>query len=278
MKLPRLRTVLLAPLILFASFYIVLVVLVIVMLDDNSVEPLAESPAVPITIAIFGATGTAGDGILKAALASADIQKIHVITRRTSPRIDEGVASGKVQMTLHTDYLDYTAVLDQFSEIDATYWAIGVSSIGVDEETYGMIHVDFPLQFVKAWTSVSDKPDISFHYISSSDISADSSAMWAREKVRAEISLFGFAEDTNLRVIAYRPDYIGPTEEEAHIGQDLLYWFFAPVRAAVRATQIGQAMIEVTARKSRFGNGAKIGTGGIIRYSDAYEQRIGREQ
>jgi hypothetical protein len=40
--------------------------------------------------------------------------------------------------------------------------------------------------------------------------------------------------------------------------------------------QIGQAMIEVTARESRFGNGAKIGTGGIIRYSDAYEQRIGR--
>jgi len=74
-------------------------------------------------------------------------------------------------------------------------------------------------------------------------------------------------------VIAYRPDYIGPTEEEAHLGQDLIFWFFAPVGAAVKATQIGQAMIEVTARPSEFENGSKIGTGRIIRYSDAYERR-----
>ena len=97
--------------------------------------------------------------------------------------------------------------------------------------------------------------------------------MWAREKVRAERTLFEFAEGSNLRVIAYRPDYIGPTREEAHFGQNLLYWFFAPVNSAVRATQIGQAMIEVTARGAEFENGDILGTGNIIRYSDAYEQR-----
>lgn len=83
------------------------------------------------------------------------------------------------------------------AEVDAVYWAIGISSIGVDEKTYGVIHVDFPMQFVAAWTNVSDKPDISFHYISSSDISEDSSAMWAREKVRAERSLFALATLTS---------------------------------------------------------------------------------
>jgi hypothetical protein len=97
--------------------------------------------------------------------------------------------------------------------------------------------------------------------------------MWAREKVRAENSLFELAEGSNLRVIAYRPDYIGPTAEEAHLGQNLLYWFFAPVGSAVRATQIGQAMFEVTARGSEFGNGARLATRKIIRYSDAYEWR-----
>ncbi len=97
--------------------------------------------------------------------------------------------------------------------------------------------------------------------------------MWAREKVRAERTLFEFAEGTNLRVIAYRPDYIGPTEEEAHIGQDLLFWFFAPVGAAVRAEQIGQAMFEVTARGNEFENGDRLGTRGIIRYSDAFDRR-----
>jgi hypothetical protein len=271
MKLPRLKTALLSLLALFAALYTALAVYVL--LDDNSVAPLSVSPADPITVAIFGASGTAGDGILKAALASPDIKSIHVVTRRATPRIEEGVAAGKVQMTLHTDYLDYTALQEQIAEVDAVFWAIGISSIGVDEKTYGMIHVDFPMQFVAAWKSVSEKPDISFHYISSSDISADSSAMWAREKVRAEKSLFEFAEGSNLRVIAYRPDYIGPTKEEAHLGQNLLYWFFAPVKSAVRAKQIGYAMIEVTARGSEFENGDKLWTGRIIRYSDAYEGR-----
>ena len=97
--------------------------------------------------------------------------------------------------------------------------------------------------------------------------------MWAREKVRAERALFDFAGKSDLRVISYRPDYIGPTSEEAHIGQNLLYWFFAPVASAVRAAQIGQAMIEVTARGHEFENGDILSTRSIIRHSDAYERR-----
>jgi hypothetical protein len=97
--------------------------------------------------------------------------------------------------------------------------------------------------------------------------------MWAREKVRAEKTLFALAQDTRVRVIAYRPDYIGPTSEEAHLGQDLLYWFFAPVGVAVKATQIGQAMMEVTARGSQYDNGSRLGTRSIVRHSDAYERR-----
>lgn len=273
MRLPRVRTIILAPLGVFALFYVGLVCFLL--LDNETVTPLEGEPARHRTIAIFGASGTAGDGILKAALANPDIDRIHVITRRTTPRIDAGVASGKAIMTLHTDYLDYAAVHRQISAVDAVYWAIGTSSFGVDEETYGRIHVDFPVQFVREWLGVSDNDDISFHYISSSDISADSRMMWAREKVRAENSLFEIAAGTNLRVIAYRPDYIGPTREQAHIGQNLLYWFFAPAASAVRATQIGQAMFEVTARGSEFGNGDRLGTRSIIRYSDAYQRRQG---
>jgi hypothetical protein len=271
MRLPRLRTVLLTPLILFAAFYILIAVKFAE--DDDSIATIDGPLAPHDTIAIFGATGTAGDGILKAALADPAIKKIHVITRRLSPRIEEGVASGKVQATLHMDYLDYSLVREQIADADAIFWAIGISSVGVDEETYVKIHVDFPMQFVSEWANVSNKPDVSFHYISSSDISADSSAMWARVKVRAEDALTGFADGTNLRVIAYRPDYIGPTPEEAHLGQNLLYWFFAPLKSAVRAREIGQAMIEVTARGSEFENGQRLHTRTILRYSSAYERR-----
>ena len=275
MKILRLRTFLLAPLILFIVAYVAIAIRVATY--DNT-APAAEGPPASLnTIAIFGASGTAGDGILKAMLANPGIEKIHVITRRATPRIEEGVASGKVEMTIHMDYLDYSAIQEQIADVDAVFWAIGLSSIGVDEETYRMIHVDFPLQFVKEWASVSTRPGISFHYISSSDISDDSTAMWARVKVEAEKALISFAENTNMRVIAYRPDYIGPTEEEAHIGQSLLYWFFSPLGVAVKATQIGQSMMEITLRGNEFANGYKVSTWRILRFSDAYEQRLGLE-
>ena len=264
MKMPRKRILLLVPLALFAMVYIAGAV--IFALRDDRVAELDAPRARYETVAIFGASGTAGDGILKAALANSEIRKIHVITRRMTPRIEQGVAAGKVQVTLHTDYLDYSAVTDQIAAADAVFWAIGISSVGVDEKTYGTIHVDYPAAFVAKWLAVSQKPSISFHYISSSDISDESTAMWAREKVRAEKTLFALAEGTKLRVIAYRPDYIGPTAEEAHLGQDLLYWFFAPIGAAVKAEQIGRAMMEVTARSGEFRNGDKLGTRRIILY------------
>jgi len=272
MKLPRLKTVLLTPLIFFVLFYLIGVV-VYSQRNISLIEP-ATSPIIPFNVAIFGASGTAGDGILKAAMASPSIDKIQVFTRRLTPRIDRGVASGKVEATILMNYLDYSTVLDQLPEVETVYWAIGISALGVDEKTYGMIHVDFPMRFVEAWTSVNNKPNMSFHFISSSDISEESTTMWIREKIRAEKSLFNFAEKKNLRVIAYRPDYIGPTKEEAHLGQNLLYWFFKPVGAAVRATQIGNAMIEVTVRGEEFKNGSKLSTGKIIAYSDAYESQL----
>ena len=240
----------------------------------DNVAPAYEGARANLsTIAIFGASGTAGDGILKAALANPEIDRIHVITRRETPRIAEGVASGKVEMTVHMNYLDYEAIHAQIADAEAVFWAIGLSSLGVEEDLYRRIHVDFPRRFVEEWISVSTKPAISFHYISSSDISEDSRAMWARVKVEAENALFGLATGSKLRVIAYRPDYIGPTQEEAHIGQRILYGFFKPLGAALRATQIGQAMMEVTSRADEFSNGDKLGTFKIVRYSDAYESR-----
>jgi hypothetical protein len=267
-KLPRLRTVLLAPLVLLALAWAALAIYVAT-LDVAVPQPAAAR--VPLaTIAILGASGTAGDGILEAALADPDVATIRVITRRITPRMEEGIAAGKVEATIHLDYLDYGAVRGQLADLDAVFWAIGISSIGVDEETYREIHVAFPQAFVREWLSVADRPAPSFHYISSSDISADSSQMWARVKVEAEDTLIDLARDTRLRVVAWRPDYIRPTAAERHLGQNLLYGFFAPLGAAVEATQIGQAMLEVAARGDEFANGDKLGTRRIISYSDAY--------
>jgi methionine-rich copper-binding protein CopC len=43
-------------------------------------------------VMVFGATGSVGDGLLKAAVADPNVEKVYVVTRRSSPRIEDGVA------------------------------------------------------------------------------------------------------------------------------------------------------------------------------------------
>jgi len=61
-------------------------------------------------VMIFGASGTVGDGILKALLMDKNVQRIQVITRRLTPGIDEGVKLGKVTVTRHMNYMDYAPI------------------------------------------------------------------------------------------------------------------------------------------------------------------------
>ena len=119
-------------------------------------EPLKE-------VMIFGASGTVGDGMFKALLLDKNIQKIHVITRRLTPRIEEGVKMGKVIVTKHMNYMDYTPIMDKLQTIKAVYWAIGTSARNVSDEKYTEIHVDFPVAFVKFWLSLNKEKGKSFH-------------------------------------------------------------------------------------------------------------------
>ena len=225
------------------------------------------------TVAIFGATGTIGDGLLKAAINDPDVDRIRVVTRRPSPRIEAGVAAGKVDMIVHEDYLHYSAIRDVLVDVDAVFWAIGLSAVGLDEETYREIHVDFPSRFVAEWLSASNKDEISFHYVSGSGAKAESRMMWARVKALAESELERLARSANLRVVSYRPALILPTEAEAHLGHRVLYAIFAPIKSAVAAESIGHAMLEVSARGRQYGNGTILENREIIGLSDAYQER-----
>ena len=76
---------------------------------QGKLEPAADA-AIDRTanrvVVVLGATGSVGDGLLKAATLDPDVSEIHVITRRSSPRIDAGVASGRVTSHLHRDFTD----------------------------------------------------------------------------------------------------------------------------------------------------------------------------
>jgi hypothetical protein len=229
-------------------------------------DPLKE-------VMIFGASGTVGDGILKALLMDKNVQKVQVITRRLTPRINEGVKLGKVIVTRHMNYLDYTPIKEKLLKIEAVYWAIGTSARNVSDEEYTEIHVDFPVAFLKLWLSVNKEKGNSFHLITGAGTGADSWFHWAREKAKAESELIALAENTGVRFIAYRPSFVKPSEERITFFQRLFYTPLESINIAVKSTHIGQCMIEVTMRDKEIGNGSILNHSSLHNFAEKYRER-----
>lgn len=245
------------------------------LLLNTRVEPpeitMTPGKQPPLAIAIFGATGTIGDGLLKAALNADEVNRIYVVTRRASQRITAGVEAGKVTMILHRDYLDYAAISEILSEIDAVYWAIGLSAVGMEQPAYREIHVTFPARFMTAWLNAGARNNRTFHYVSGSGAKVGSRMMWAREKADAESILANLAQDSDVRVVSYRPAFILPTEAEAGAGQKIMHAVFSPIGMAIESEAIGKAMLALSNDGRPFANGLILENADIQRLSRAYE-------
>jgi hypothetical protein len=249
------------------------------LLSRSSVEDLRPFPNPLLNqdplkeVMIFGASGTVGDGILKALLMDKNVQKIQVITRRLTPRINEGVKMGKVMVTQHMNYLDYATLKDKLLNVNAVYWAIGTSARNVSDEEYTKIHVDFPVAFVKFWLSLNKAKRTSFHLITGAGTGADSWFHWAREKAKAESELTALANGTGLRFIAYRPSFVVPSTERITFFKSLFYLPLEFTNLAVKSSHIGQCMIEVTMREKEIGNGSIINASSIHSFAEIYRGR-----
>jgi hypothetical protein len=223
-------------------------------------------------VMVFGATGSAGDGLLKAAIEDPNVEKVHVVTRRASPRIDTGVASGKVMMYLHEDFTDYSSMLEVLPEVNTVLWGLGTSSLKVDEDTYTKIHVDFPLSFIRSWLSVRTDGPMAFHFVTGMGTGADESARWARDKARTETEMAKMAEDTGLRTFSYRSAYIRPTAEQSNALSYFGEWIMRPGNLVVTATDLGRAMLEISARTQELANGTLIDNADTNAFAEAYKQ------
>jgi hypothetical protein len=233
------------------------------------VEPARDRNANAVVM-VFGATGSVGDGLLKAAIADANVKKVYVVTRSTSPRMEAGVASGKVEIRLHQDFTDYSALSDVLGKVNTVMWGLGTSSLNVDDATYTRIHVDFPEAFVSAWLAARRSGPMSFHYVTGMGTDANGDQHWAREKGRAEYELASLAAGSDLRTFSYRSAFVRPTAEQAnvlhYIGETLL----RPGSLVITAEELGTAMLEISARTAELANGTVIDNADSVAYADAY--------
>lgn len=238
----------------------------------NPAREAARDENANSVVMVFGATGSVGDGLLKAAIEDPDVQSVYVVSRRTSPRIDAGVASGKVEMRLLKDFTDYSSLADVLGEVNTVLWGLGTSSFNVDDATFTWIHVDFPVAFVKAWLSARTEAPMSFHYVTGMGTDAQGSAHWAREKGRAELEVAELAKGTGLRTFGYRSAFIRPTTEQANVFHYLLETLLKPGKLVITSKELGGAMLELSTRTQEQPNGTLIDNADSIAYAKLYKQ------
>lgn len=131
-------------------------------------------------LVLFGATGMVGAGALREALDATDVETVLSVGRRSC-----GVQHAKLHELVLPDLFDVAGVEPQLVGYDACLWAVGVSSIGLDESAYARLTEELTL--VWARTLLRLNPDFSFCYCSAAG--AGGRQMWARVRQRVEGTL-----------------------------------------------------------------------------------------
>jgi hypothetical protein len=233
--------------------------------DDPYRDPSANA-----VVMVFGATGSVGDGLLKAAMQDREVERIYALTRRMSPRLEAGQASDRVKVIMQDDFTDYGALGETLAEVNTVLWGLGTTSIGMDPGLYRRIHVDFPVAFVEAWLAARTTPPMAFHYVTGMGTGEGEKAQWAQDKGFAERRVAELAEGTGLRTYGHRSAWVRPTDENAHLGIYLGEWLLKPGHLVIRGVDLGRAMLEISARTEELPNGTLIDNKDAIDYAAAY--------
>lgn len=198
-----------------------------------------------LKVIITGATGMVGEGILQECIANPKVEKILLINRKPS-----GYVHAKIEEIIHGNFNDIGPIADRVKNYDACYFCLGVSSIGMNEETYTKVTYHLTLDFAKTLSSVN--PQMTFCYVSgaSTDSTEKGKQMWARVKGKTENDLMKLPFKA---VYNFRPAFMKPTKGAKNIKGiykliNVLFPFLRLFSASYFLTleQVGKAMINVT--------------------------------
>ena len=111
---------------------------------------------------------------------------------------------------------------------------------------------------------------MAFHYVTGMGTDPQGSAHWAREKGRAVRELAEMAEGTGLRTFRHDSAYVRPTSEQANALSYLGEVLLAPGKLVIPATELGRAMLEISARVDELPNGTLLDNADGIAYARLY--------
>ncbi len=137
-----------------------------------------------IKVIIPGATGMIGESVLDQCLKNDFVEKILVINRKPS-----GVQHPKLSEIILANYSEASTIKESFKGYDACLFCVGVSSLGMKEESFTRLTYNLTIDFAKVLAEVN--PAMTFSYISGSgtDSTEKGKVMWARVKGKTENDL-----------------------------------------------------------------------------------------
>ena len=135
-------------------------------------------------VILFGATGMIGQGVLRECLLDPGVEIVLAIGRSST-----GQQHPKLRELARNDLTDYADVETELTGFDACFFTLGVTSVGMTEESYRRVTYDITL--AAAHTLVKLNPAMTFVYVSG--VGADSTekgrVMWARVRGKTENAL-----------------------------------------------------------------------------------------
>ena len=142
-----------------------------------------------------------GDGVLHECLNDPRVTSVLAIGR--SPL---SVHSPKLRERHRTDFFSYADLTGDLATIDACFFCLGVSAVGMSVEDYYRQTFDLTLSAARALAAA--KPGATFCYVSGegTDSSERGRTMWARVKGKTENALLALP----LKAYMFRPGFIRP--------------------------------------------------------------------
>ena len=199
-------------------------------------------------VLLFGATGMVGQGVLRECVLDPGVATVVTIGWNAT-----GQAHPKLREIVHANLFDYAGMESQLTGLDACYFCLGVSSVGMSEPDYRRVTYDLTLAAATVLARLN--PNMVFIYVSGmgTDSTEHGRTMWARVK--------GQTENAVLRLYplgyAFRPAAIVPLHgiRSKTVFYQAFYSALKPVlpflerrfpKYVTTTEKLGRAMLRVT--------------------------------
>lgn len=130
-------------------------------------------------VMIFGGTGMVGLGVIRECLLDPEVESVVTVGRKAT-----GVVDAKLREVVHADMLNLEPIQEEFKNVDACFYTLGVTSTSVDKPTYERITKDYTVSV--ADELIKENPNMTFVYVSGMGTDPESSTHWARIKGETE--------------------------------------------------------------------------------------------